>query len=144
MNRYPRPRLVHISAGAKQLYALERKATDAVKAAAVEQGKLLGFDPEKQLYSHCIPHALLQVLDSFEPECGVRAAEAFLLAAKANDLRFNVERPNLLADAIRLLTRLKDILPMCVKHDGTMPISLKDWLDDLAGYEKQVIELLSQ
>lgn len=138
--KYPRPRIVFVSSGKKEqdkLLKIEEQLAELIKQHAEQYGKLLEFD-KSQFWSHALPHTLLQILESFEPESALRAAEAFCLHCKVRDLQFDVERDNLLADAFHLLSRRREIDAATFKDKP--PLAVEEWQAQLAAYEKQYSE----
>lgn len=65
------------SEATKALYFLEGETNKAIKAAAHELGRFLGFT-DKQFWTHSIPEGLRAVLESFDNRAAELAAVAFL------------------------------------------------------------------
>lgn len=74
---YRAPTGVRIGRNARALYAAEEAARGTVKTAARELGKVLGHAPE-QFWTHSLPEALLALLENFDTNAALLAAEAFL------------------------------------------------------------------
>ncbi len=70
------PRMIGRGGKTKKLYLAEDVAKDAIKEAAFEIGKLVGYT-ESQLYSHSLPEELFTILEIFG-QSGEVAAEAYL------------------------------------------------------------------
>ena len=60
-----------------KLYELERFRNDYINRAAKELAKLLGHTPNDYWYK-TMPEALLSILDSFDRQAALLAAEAFI------------------------------------------------------------------
>jgi hypothetical protein len=81
LHKYTTPQPFFISGdggeGAK-LYELERKRNEAISACATQWAKIAGVD-KKEYWTRSLPQALHDALESYQTQCGIIAATAFLL-----------------------------------------------------------------
>lgn len=82
------PHPIYIGGGASNLYKAEDKRSEHIKACATEWAKVAGVS-EELYWKQSIPQALHDVLDSFDTQCAIVAAEAFL-----KRFGWKVERPS--------------------------------------------------
>ncbi len=75
--RKPTAQFIGRSRTSEKLYNLERKVEGPLRAAARELGNLLGFKPD-QLWTHAMPEALLNILDSSDAQAALLAAQVFI------------------------------------------------------------------
>lgn len=61
----------------EKLYKLEEKRSAAIKAAALELGKVLGHTPE-EFWSRTMPETIASILDTYTTSLSVPAAAAYL------------------------------------------------------------------
>lgn len=77
-SKYRAPTMPRIGAGAERLYALEARRNGLIKRCAVEQGKVMGFDPKAQFWTHCLPEQIASILEGFDRKATEVAAIAWL------------------------------------------------------------------
>lgn len=77
--QYKKPSGVFIGRGdnTEQLYRLEEKRSQAIRAAAQSLGKVLGFD-EKEFWTRTLPEELYNILESYDVDAAKVAAIAYL------------------------------------------------------------------
>ena len=76
--RFPSQPRIENGPEAEQLYQIEERRNNLIKAAAREQGRIQGFS-EKDFWTHAMPEQLASILESFDRASSEAAALAFLL-----------------------------------------------------------------
>ena len=77
MNIHPIPQIPNIGSAAEKLYALEDARSKAIKAAALEHGKILNH-LESEFWSRTMPEQLASILESYERPAAIAAALGYL------------------------------------------------------------------
>src|SRR6266480_426828 len=76
--KYRAPTMPRICAGAEKLYALEEKRDKLIHQCAEEQGRVMGFDPKHEFWTHCLPEQIASILEAFDQTATELAAMAWL------------------------------------------------------------------
>jgi len=80
LDNYTSPECYFVSgdgAAGEKLYDLERKRNEIIHACAKQWAKIAKVS-DKEHWTRCIPQALHDTLESYQTECGIIAAEAYL------------------------------------------------------------------
>lgn len=81
LGRYKLPQCFYVcgdSGAGKKLYELEEKRSQIIKACAEKWAEIAEVD-KKEYWFCSLPQVLHDTLESYQTECGIIAAEAFLL-----------------------------------------------------------------
>lgn len=80
LDKYTKPQCLFVSGDGgegKKLYELERKRNELLAECAKQWAKIADVD-KKKYWTRSVPQALHDTLESYQTECGIIAAEAFL------------------------------------------------------------------
>lgn len=77
-SKYRAPTMPRIGSGAEKLYALEEKRDKLIQQCAEEQGRVMGFNPKHEYWTHCLPEQIASILEAFDQTATDLAVRAWL------------------------------------------------------------------
>jgi len=77
-SKYRVPTMPRIGGGAEKLYALEERRDKLIRECAEEQGRIMGFNPKHEYWTHCLPEQIATILEAFDQTATELAVTAWL------------------------------------------------------------------